>query len=120
MDIETGYEPVQQASAQQSDNPPMLEINDPTTKLIPQNEPSHSRGGKYNLRPNPNPKYLELYRYWREQKFIPAPSVCLSSSLILLFSNTHIIQLFLFSILKGKPILKLYINKSNSTLTNTI
>ena len=47
----------------QSDTPSTLEINDPTTEDIPQTEPSHSRGGKYNLRPESNPNYSELYRY---------------------------------------------------------
>ena len=46
-----------------SDTPSTLEINDPTTENIPQNEPSHPRGGKYNLRPNPNPNYSEVYSY---------------------------------------------------------
>ena len=47
----------------QSDNPSTLEINDPTTENIQQTEPRHSRGGKYNLRPNPNPNYSKIYRY---------------------------------------------------------
>ena len=46
-----------------SDTPSTFEINDPTTEDIPQTEPSHSRGGKYNLRPNPKPNYSEIYRY---------------------------------------------------------
>ena len=46
-----------------SDNPSTFEINDPTAENIPQTELSHSRGGKYNLRPNPNPNYSEIYRY---------------------------------------------------------
>ena len=53
----TEYEPLQKPSPQQSGNLLMLEINDPTTENIPKNEPSQSRGGKYNLRPNPNPNY---------------------------------------------------------------
>ena len=47
----------------QSHTPSQFEINDPTAEDVPQTEPSHSRGGKYNLRPNPNPIYSELYRY---------------------------------------------------------
>ena len=62
-DTETAYEPMPQPPLRQNDTPSALEINDPTTENIPQNEPSHSRGGKYNLRPNPNPNYSELYRY---------------------------------------------------------
>ena len=54
-DIETACEPMQQPPSRQSDNPSTIEINDPTTQIFPQNECSHSRGGKYNLRPNPNP-----------------------------------------------------------------
>ena len=49
--------------SRQSDNPSTLDVNDPTTETIPQNEGSLSRGGKYNLRPNPNPNYSEIYRY---------------------------------------------------------
>ena len=62
-DTETACEPMPQPPSKQSDNPSMLVINDPTTENIPQNEPSHSRSGKYNLRPNPNPNCSEIYRY---------------------------------------------------------
>ena len=62
-DTETTCEPMTQPPLGQSDTPSTFEINDPTTEDIPQTEPSHSRGGKYNLRPNPNPNYSELYRY---------------------------------------------------------
>ena len=47
-DTKTAYEPMPQPLSTQSDNPSTLDINDPTTKNIPQNEPSQSRGGKYN------------------------------------------------------------------------
>ena len=47
----------------QSDNPSTFEINDPIIEIIPQTEPNHSRGGRYNLRPNPNPNYSEIDRY---------------------------------------------------------
>ena len=62
-DTETACEPMPQPPLRQSDTPSALEINDPTTENIPQNEPGHSRGGKDNLRPNSNPNYSELYRY---------------------------------------------------------
>ena len=62
-DTETTCEPKQQPPSRQSDTPSKFEINDPTTDYIPQTEPSHSRGGRYNLRPNPNPNYSETYRY---------------------------------------------------------
>ena len=62
-DAEITCKPVTQPTSTQSDTPSTLEINDPTTEMIPQTEPSLSRGGKYNLRPNLNPNYSELYRY---------------------------------------------------------
>ena len=68
-DTETTCEPIPQPPLRLCDTPTTLEINDPTTENIPQIEPSHSRGAKYNLRPNPNPNYSEIYRYWCAQKF---------------------------------------------------
>ena len=62
-DTETTCEPMTQPPSGQRNTPSTFEINDPTTEDIPQTEPSHSRGGTYNLRPNPNPNYSELYRY---------------------------------------------------------
>ena len=62
-DTETACEPMTQPQLAQSDTPPTFEINDPTFENIPQTEPSHSRGGIYNLRPNPNPNYSKKYRY---------------------------------------------------------
>ena len=62
-DTETAREPMTQPPLGQSDTPLTFEINDPTTEDIPQTEPNHFRGGKYNLRPNPNPNYSEIYRY---------------------------------------------------------
>ena len=62
-DTETASEPTPQPPSTQNDAPSTLEINDPTTKNIPQTDPSHSRGGKNNLRPNHNPNYSETYRY---------------------------------------------------------
>ena len=62
-DSETTCEPMPQPPLRQSDTPAAPEINDPTTENIPQNVPSHSRGSKYNLRPNPNSNYSVMYRY---------------------------------------------------------
>ena len=62
-DTETTCEPTTPPPLGQSDTPSTFEINDLTTEYLPQNEPSLSRGNKYNLRPNPNPNYSELYRY---------------------------------------------------------
>ena len=62
-DTETSYEPTPQPPPTHNDTSSTLEINDPTTDNIPQTEPNHSRGGKYNLRPNRNPNYSEIYRY---------------------------------------------------------
>ena len=62
-DTEITYEPMPQLPLKQSDNPAAPDINDPTIEIIPQSEPSHSRGARYNLRPNPNPNYSEIYRY---------------------------------------------------------
>ena len=62
-DTETTCEPLTQTPLRQSNTPATLEINDPTTKNIPQNVPSHSRGGRYNLSHNPNPNYSDIYRY---------------------------------------------------------
>ena len=62
-DTETTCEPRTQSPLGQRNTPSTFEVNDPTTEDIPQTEPSHSRGGTLNLRPNSNPNYLELYRY---------------------------------------------------------
>ena len=62
-DTETTREPMPQPPSRQSVNPSAFEIKDPTTEIIPQTDPSHSRGGNYNLRPNLNPNYSEIYRY---------------------------------------------------------
>ena len=63
METETACEPTPQPPLRQRDIPSTFEINNPTTEKIPQNEPSHSRGGRYNLRPNPIPLYSEKYKY---------------------------------------------------------
>ena len=57
----------------QCDTSSTFEIKDPTTEDIPQTEPSLSRGGTYNLRPNPNPNNSKLYRYCCVQNFFDAP-----------------------------------------------
>ena len=62
-DTETACEPMPQSPSRHSDNLSTPEINNPITENIPQNEPSHSRGGNYNLRPNLKPNYSEIYRY---------------------------------------------------------
>ena len=56
-DIETAHEPMQQSPSRQNDNPSTIEINNPTNDIIPQNEPSHSRVDKYNIRLTPTPNY---------------------------------------------------------------
>ena len=63
MDIQTAYETVQQPAASQTDNPTTIEISKYTTEINLQNEPSHSGGKNYNLHPNLNPNYSEIYRY---------------------------------------------------------
>ena len=85
-----------QAPSRQSDTPSTFEINDPTTEDIAQTEPSHSKGGRHNLRPNPNPNYSEIYRYRCVQNFILVPFVC-HFHLSLSFFLSHILQPFLFS-----------------------
>ena len=44
----------------QSDQPSTIEINSPTSKEVPHDESSNSRGGIYNLRPSLNPNYSEF------------------------------------------------------------
>ena len=46
--METAYEPMQQPPSSQCDNPSTIKINDPTTEIVPPNEPSHSGIGKYS------------------------------------------------------------------------
>ena len=62
-DTETAREPMTQPPLGQSDTTSTFGINDPTTENFPQTEPSRFRGGKYNLRPNLNINYSEIYRY---------------------------------------------------------
>ena len=62
-DAEITCKPVTQPPLTKSDNSPTLDDNIPTAENIPKKESNSSRGGKYNLRPNPNPNYSEIYRY---------------------------------------------------------
>ena len=60
---EIACKPVSQPPLTESDTSSTLDINNPTAENIPKKEYNSSRGGKYNLRPNPNPNYSEIYRY---------------------------------------------------------
>ena len=62
-DAEITCKPVTQPPSIQSDTFSTLDISNPTAEKIPKKESNSSRGGKYNLRPNPNPNYSEIYRY---------------------------------------------------------
>ena len=62
-DAEITCKPVTQPPSIQSDTSSTLDINNPTTENIPKKDSTSSRGGKNNLRPNPNPNYSEIYRY---------------------------------------------------------
>ena len=53
--------PVTKPPSMQSDISSTLVRNNPTAENIPKKESDYSRGGKYNLRPNPN--YSEIYRF---------------------------------------------------------
>ena len=61
-DAEITCKPVTQPPSTQSDTSSTLDSNNPTAENIPKKESNYSRGGKYNLRPNPNPNYSEKYR----------------------------------------------------------
>ena len=62
-DAEITCKPVTQPPPTQSDTSSTFDSNNPTAENIPKKESNYSRGGKYNLRPNPNPNYSEIYRY---------------------------------------------------------
>ena len=62
-DAEITCKPVTKPPSTQSDTSSTLDSNNPTAENIPKKESNYSRGGKYNLRPNPNPNYSEIYRY---------------------------------------------------------
>ena len=63
IDAEITCKPVTQPPLTQSDTFSTLDGNNPSDEIIPKKESNYSRGGKYNLRPNPNPNYSEIYRY---------------------------------------------------------
>ena len=62
-DAEITCKPVTQPPLTKNDTLSTLDDNIPTTESIPKKESNSSLGGKYNLRPNPNPNYSEIYRY---------------------------------------------------------
>ena len=62
-DAEITCKPVTKPPLMQSDTSSTLDSNNPTAENIPKKESDYSRGGKYNLHPNPNPNYSEIYRY---------------------------------------------------------
>ena len=62
-DAEITCKPVTQPPSMQSDTSSTLDSNNPTAENIPKKESGYARGGKHNLRPNPNPKYSEIYRF---------------------------------------------------------
>ena len=62
-DAEITCKPVTQPPLMESDTSSTLDSKNPTAENIPKKESNYSRGGKYNLRPNPNPNNLEIYRY---------------------------------------------------------
>ena len=62
-DAEITCKPVTQPPSTQSDTSSTLDSNNPTAENVPKKESTYSRGSKYNLRPNPNPNYSEIYRY---------------------------------------------------------
>ena len=62
-DAEITCKPVIQPPLMESDTSSTLDSNNPTAESIPKKESNYSRGGKENLRPNPNPNYSEIYRY---------------------------------------------------------
>ena len=62
-DAEITCKPVTQPPLTESDTSSTLDINNPTAENFPKKENNSSRGGKYNLRPNPNPNYSEIYGY---------------------------------------------------------
>ena len=62
-DAEITCKPVTQPPLMESDTSSTRDSNNSTTENIPKKEYNSPRGGKYNLRPNPNPNYSEIYRY---------------------------------------------------------
>ena len=100
-EIETAYEAMQQLPLRQSDNPPTVEIIDPTTEFIPQNEPNQSRGDKksYALITT---LFTQKYTDIDMCKILFQPLSCaifylyLYLYLFLYLFRTHIIQSFSF------------------------
>ena len=62
-DAEITCKPVTQPPLMESDTSSTRDSSNSTAENIPKKESDHSRGGKYNLRPNPNPNYSEIYKY---------------------------------------------------------
>ena len=62
-DAEITCKPVTQPPLMESDTSSTLDSNNPTAENVPKKESDYSRGGKYNLRPNPNSNYSEIHRY---------------------------------------------------------
>ena len=62
-DAEITCKPVTQPPSTQIDTPSTLDSKNPTAEKIPKKESNYSKGGKYNLRPNPNPIYSKIDRY---------------------------------------------------------
>ena len=62
-DAEITCKPVTQPPPMQSDISSTPDSNNPKAENIPNRESDYARSGKYNLRPNPNPNYSEIYRY---------------------------------------------------------
>ena len=62
-DAEITCKPVTQPPLTESDTSSTLDSNNPTAENLPKKHSNNSRGGKYNLRLNPNSNYSEIYRY---------------------------------------------------------
>ena len=62
-DAEITCKPVTQPPLTESDTSSTHDSKNPTAENLPKKESNNSRGGKYNLHPNPNPNYSEIYRY---------------------------------------------------------
>ena len=110
----------------ESDTSSTLHINNPTAENIPKKESNSSRGGKYNLRPNPNLNYSEIYRYFMCAKLYSSPflRVNLLPISALHFLHTHHLLLFFLSfwgtykITKNDNKAKFTQNRNNSKLIN--
>ena len=97
-DAQITCKPVTQPPSMQIDTSSTLDSNNPTAENIPKKESDYARGGKYNLRPNPNPNHSEIYRCC-VQNFILAPfcvSFCSPFLLFIFIFCTHINYFFSF------------------------